>query len=91
MRVGKLGVGISFATGSSCGVCSTSACCDHLQHVKTQLPYALTVGVSSLVGFVIAGFLHPLAGLPVTLVCILAVLMVMKKRSRVIADPVETQ
>ena len=27
---------------------STSACCDHLQHVKTQLPYAITVGISSL-------------------------------------------
>lgn len=60
---------------------STSACCDHLQHVKTQLPYALTVGISSLVGFLAAGFVHPYAGLPVTLACIVAVLFVMKRKS----------
>ena len=59
---------------------STSACCDHLQHVKTQLPYALTVGISSLIGFLAAGFVHPYAGLPVTLACIIAVLFVMKRK-----------
>jgi len=60
---------------------STSACCDHLHYVKTQLPYALTVGVSSLIGFLAAGFIHPYVGLPVTLVCIVAVLLVMKRKS----------
>lgn len=58
---------------------STSACCDHLQHVKTQLPYAITVGASSLIGFLAAGFIAPVAALPVTLVCIVAALVVMKK------------
>lgn len=57
---------------------STSACCDHLQHVKTQLPYALTVGSSCFVGFLAAGFITPLAGLPVTLICIAAALFFMK-------------
>lgn len=61
--------------------CSTSACCDHLQHVKTQLPYALTVGISCFVGFLAAGFVHPYIGMPVTLVLILMVLFVMKKHS----------
>ncbi|MFT5513166.1 MAG: Na+/H+ antiporter NhaC, partial [Bacteroidia bacterium] len=36
---------------------SLSADCDHVQHVKTQLPYALTVGgVSILLGTIPAGF-----------------------------------
>lgn len=36
---------------------SMASGCDHIKHVKTQMPYALTVaGVSVLVGFVPAGF-----------------------------------
>ena len=58
---------------------STSACCDHLQHVKTQLPYAVTVGTSSLIGFLAAGIITPMAALPVTLICIVISLIVMKK------------
>ena len=61
---------------------STSACCDHLQHVKTQMPYALTVGISSLIGFLFAGLVAPVLALPVTLVCIIAALLVMKNISR---------
>ena len=61
---------------------STSACCDHLQHIKTQLPYALTVGISSLIGFLFAGLVAPVLALPVTLVCIIAALLVMKNISR---------
>lgn len=61
---------------------STSACCDHLQHVKTQLPYALTVGISSLIGFLFAGLVAPALALPVTLVCIVAALLVMRNISR---------
>lgn len=61
---------------------NTSACCDHLQHVKTQLPYALTVGISSLIGFLFAGLVAPVLALPVTLVCIIAALLVMKNISR---------
>lgn len=36
---------------------SMASGCDHIAHVKTQLPYALTVaGVSTVVGFIPAGF-----------------------------------
>ncbi|WP_249260765.1 Na+/H+ antiporter NhaC family protein [Virgibacillus pantothenticus] len=35
---------------------STGAGCDHIDHVKTQLPYALTNGLIALVSFIIAGF-----------------------------------
>jgi Na+/H+ antiporter NhaC len=34
---------------------STGASCPHLEHVATQLPYALFVAVCSLVGFLFGG------------------------------------
>jgi Na+/H+ antiporter NhaC len=34
-----------------------ASACDHMAHVKTQMPYALTVGgVAILVGFIPSGF-----------------------------------
>lgn len=60
---------------------STSACCDHLQHVKTQLPYALIVGCASLIGFIIAGFVSNVLALPVSLACILVTLYILKNKS----------
>ena len=59
---------------------STSACCDHIQHVKTQIPYALIVGCSAFIGFLAAGFV-PMLALPVTLVCIVAALFVLNKKA----------
>ena len=35
---------------------SAGAKCDHLNHVSTQLPYAITVAVISFISFIIAGF-----------------------------------
>ncbi|SDG73448.1 transporter, NhaC family (TC 2.A.35) [Vibrio xiamenensis] len=35
---------------------STGARCNHIDHVSTQLPYALTVALVSCVGFVVLGF-----------------------------------
>lgn len=37
---------------------SAGADCDHMSHVATQMPYAVTVGVVSCVGYLIAGFLN---------------------------------
>ncbi|MBQ4121266.1 MAG: Na+/H+ antiporter NhaC family protein [Clostridia bacterium] len=37
---------------------SAGAECDHLNHVSTQLPYAITVAIISFVMFVIAGFVQ---------------------------------
>lgn len=115
-----IGVGLSFATGTSWGtfgvllpivcavfpegelmVISVSAClagavcgdhcspisdttimasagaqCNHISHVSTQLPYAMTVGGVSFVGFVLAGFLQNVwVVLPVSLVLMAAVLL----------------
>lgn len=115
-----IGVGLSFATGTSWGtfgvllpivcavfpegelmVISVSAClagavcgdhcspisdttimasagaqCNHIGHVSTQLPYAMTVGGVSFVGFVLAGFVQNVwVVLPVSLVLMAAVLL----------------
>lgn len=35
---------------------SAGSSCDHIEHVSTQLPYALTVAVLSLVAYIITGF-----------------------------------
>ncbi len=37
---------------------SAGAKCDHINHVSTQLPYAITVAVISFVSYVIAGFVQ---------------------------------
>ena len=37
---------------------SAGAQCDHIDHVKTQLPYAITVAAISFVNYIIAGFVQ---------------------------------
>ena len=37
---------------------SAGAQCEHLNHVSTQLPYAVTVAIVSFIGFIIAGFVQ---------------------------------
>ncbi|NLY91160.1 MAG: Na+/H+ antiporter NhaC family protein, partial [Firmicutes bacterium] len=37
---------------------STGAMCNHINHVETQLPYALTVAAVSFVGYIIAGLVQ---------------------------------
>ena len=37
---------------------SAGAQCDHVSHVSTQLPYAITVAAVSFVGYIIAGFVQ---------------------------------
>lgn len=34
---------------------SMGACCNHMDHVSTQMPYSILVAVASLIGYVIAG------------------------------------
>ena len=38
-------------------ISSMGAACDHIDHVKTQLPYALTVALASIICYIIAGFI----------------------------------
>lgn len=37
---------------------SAGAQCDHINHVSTQLPYAITVAALSFVGYILAGFIQ---------------------------------
>ena len=118
-----IGIGLSFATGTSWGtfgvllpiVCavfpegelmiiSVSAClagavcgdhcspisdttimasagaqCNHIGHVSTQLPYAMTVGGVSFVGFLLAGFVQNVwIVLPVSVALMAAVLLIIR-------------
>ncbi len=54
---------------------SAGAQCEHVNHVSTQLPYALTVAAVSFVGYIIAGFVqNAWIVLGVSVVLLLAVL-----------------
>ena len=60
---------------------SAGARCDHLNHVSTQIPYAVTVAGISFVGYIMAGFLpeqYALITLPVLVVLTVATLFVIK-------------
>ena len=61
-------------------VASAGACCNHLDHVSTQLPYAVTVASVSFAGFILAGFVQNVfVTLLVSPVLLLAVLFVIKR------------
>ena len=64
---------------------SMSSSADHIDHVKTQLPYALTVGfVSLLLGYLLSAF-----GVPVIVSLALSVAMLLLV-IRLLGKPVET-
>ena len=59
---------------------SAGAQCDHVTHVATQLPYALTVAGVSFVSYIIAGFVpNALIVLPIAIVLMVGTLIVLKK------------
>lgn len=58
---------------------STGAQCDHVNHVSTQLPYALTVAGVCAVGYVISGFIQNVfVVLGASIVLMLAVMFLIK-------------
>jgi tetracycline resistance efflux pump len=58
---------------------STGAMCNHINHVTTQLPYALTVAAVSFVGYIIAGLLQSAwIVLPLSIVMMFGVLIIIK-------------
>ena len=58
---------------------SAGAQCNHMNHVSTQLPYALTVAGVSFVSYIIAGFvLKWYFALPIAIVLMIATLFVIK-------------
>ncbi|MDR2135520.1 MAG: Na+/H+ antiporter NhaC family protein [Treponema sp.] len=65
---------------------STGAGCNHISHVSTQIPYALTVAAVCVVGYVVAGLTAPLGfgvsigiTLPISLALLCALLLVLPK------------
>ena len=58
---------------------SAGAECNHIGHVSTQLPYALTVAAVSFVGFLLAGFVQNVwIVLPVSIAMMLATLFIIR-------------
>ena len=62
---------------------SAGAQSNHVNHVSTQLPYAMTVAAVSFVTYIVAGFVQSAwIALPFGIVLMLAVLFVIKKRTK---------
>ena len=59
---------------------SAGAQCDHINHVSTQLPYALTVAAVSAVTYIIAGFLPNPVSLVIGIALMLVVLFIIRAR-----------
>ena len=57
---------------------SAGAQCNHLNHVSTQLPYAITVAAVSFVSYIIAGFVQNIVALPIAIVLMIATMFVIK-------------
>ncbi len=58
---------------------SAGAQCNHINHVSTQLPYAITVAVISFIAYIIAGFVNNwMIVLPIAIVMTIATLFVIK-------------
>jgi Na+/H+ antiporter NhaC len=65
---------------------STGAQCKHIDHVATQLPYALTVAAVCFIGYILYGFISPLGygvsvgiTLPISFALLTAALLVLPK------------
>lgn len=67
---------------------SAGAKCNHIRHVATQIPYATTVMVVCLIGYIIAGFTHTpwislVAGVVLIIVAVFALSKMSKMTSKV--------
>ena len=62
---------------------STGAQCDHINHVNTQLPYAMLSASVSFVGFILAGLIQSwIVVLPICLVLMFVILFAIKKKQQ---------
>lgn len=58
---------------------SSGAGCDHIDHVKTQLPYALLNGGVSFIGFIIAGITGSPMALLISIILFIIMIMIASK------------
>ena len=62
---------------------SAGAQCNHVNHVSTQLPYAVSVAAVSFVTYIVAGFTQSAwISLPIGILLMLGFLFIMKKAAR---------
>jgi Na+/H+ antiporter NhaC len=62
---------------------SAGAQCNHVNHVSTQLPYALTVAAVSTVAYILAGFIQNwLIVLPIAVALMIGTLFVIKAATK---------
>lgn len=62
---------------------SAGAACNHISHVETQMPYAMTVMCVSAVTYLVAGFTRSaLISLPVGIILLIGTLFVIKRRTQ---------
>ena len=62
---------------------SAGARCQHINHVSTQLPYAITVAAISFLGFLLAGIIQTWAIVfPITVAVLLVTLLILRKITR---------
>lgn len=58
---------------------SAGAQCNHINHVNTQLPYAITAAAVSFVSYIVAGFVQSVLALPIAIALMIAALFVIRK------------
>ncbi len=59
---------------------SAGAQCDHINHVSTQLPYAIVVAAVSAVNYILAALIQNwLINLPIAVACMVVVILVIRK------------
>ena len=62
---------------------SAGAQCQHINHVSTQLPYAMLVAAVTFFGYILAGFVQNVwIVLPISAAVMLAVLLVIRAKNR---------
>ena len=66
---------------------SAGAQCEHVNHVMTQLPYAITVAAISFVTYIVAGFVQSAwISLPVGIVLTVGALMILKMTGNTVTE-----
>lgn len=59
---------------------STGAQCDHINHVSTQLPYAILVAVVSAINYILAALIQNwIINLPIAVISMIAVILIIRK------------
>ncbi|MCI8388645.1 MAG: Na+/H+ antiporter NhaC family protein [Clostridiales bacterium] len=62
---------------------SAGAQCDHINHVSTQIPYAVTVAICSFIGYIVGGLTsNGWIGLVVSAVCVVGTVLFIKTRQK---------